>query len=368
MPKLIPIYRDQDETYQADTCLPVVEAAAKHQIRWEALAQGHYPGRKLPAGALDGVKSVGFWHAEQDQDWGLPWHRNEGIEITLLESGSLGFAVEEREFCLHADDLTVTKPWQRHRVGTPTVGAGRLHWVILDLGVRRPNQNWKWPNWLVLSEPDREGLTNILRHMEQPVWKASPEVRHCFQTIAQTIAAVDEGSGISRLTVRLNELFLLLLEMFRRQHVPLDESLSGTGHTVELFLQDLRAHPEHLELEWTVENMAKSCGLGTTRFIYHVKRLTNMSPMHYLNHLRLDRAAGMLQRDSRVSVTDIAVACGFSSGQYFATVFNRRFGCSPREFRAYRLTEEMNEAQRKRKRLPFAKYDSGRPGRSSVRI
>jgi AraC-like DNA-binding protein len=33
-----------------------------------------------------------------------------------------------------------------------------------------------------------------------------------------------------------------------------------------------------------------------------------------------------------MSVTEVAFACGFSSSQYFATLFRRRFKASPKEF------------------------------------
>ena len=160
MRKPVPIYKDHDETYQADTCLPLVEAAAKHRVRIEALVHGHYPGRRLPHGALSGIKTVGYWDADHDQDWGLHWHRNEGVEMTFLESGSSVFAVDGHEYVLHPDDLTLTRPWQRHRVGDPNVGAGRLHWLIIDVGVRRPNQPWRWPGWLLLSRPDLDELAS----------------------------------------------------------------------------------------------------------------------------------------------------------------------------------------------------------------
>jgi len=45
--------------------------------------------------------------------------------------------------------------------------------------------------------------------------------------------------GVKAGAVRLNELFVLVLEMFRHQHVALDELLSTTRRTVELFLADL---------------------------------------------------------------------------------------------------------------------------------
>jgi len=333
VPKPIPIYKNHDETYEADTCLPLVAAVGRREVRLQALVHGHYPGSKLPPRALPGVKTVGHWEAYTDQNWGLPWHRNEGIELTFLESGSIGFAVDGRQFVLQPDDLTVTRPWQRHRVGDPNVGTGRLHWLILDVGVRRPNQAWQWPPWLLLSKTDLNELTNILRHNEQPVWHASLDIRRCLQAIAEAVETDRNGSNVCRLTVWLNELFLLLLDMFRRQKVRLDRSLSSSRRTVQLFFADLRAHTEHLALDWAVEEMARSCGLGVTQFVYHVRRLTNMTPKRYLNHCRLDLATRLLRERSHASITDVGLDCGFSSSQYFATVFRRQFGYSPRAFR-----------------------------------
>jgi AraC family L-rhamnose operon regulatory protein RhaS len=79
--------------------------------------------------------------------------------------------------------------------------------------------------------------------------------------------------------------------------------------------------------------MAESCGLGVTQFVHHVKLLTNMTPLQYLNSCRLEMAARLLRERSTDSIVDVAMACGFSSSQYFATVFSQRFGGSPRDFR-----------------------------------
>jgi AraC-like DNA-binding protein len=334
MSKPVPIYRTDLETYSADLCLPLSEAARAGQVRLEALVHGHYPGKRLPQGVLPGLKTIGFWDVERSQEWGLPWHRNEGVEITFLESGGVAYSADDREYDLHADDLTVTRPWQRHRVGRPNVGVGRLHWMILDVGVRRPNQDWKWPDWIVLSPPDRVELTNILRQNDRAVWRASADLRRCFQTVAQAVETDRSGSSASRIAVCANEILLLLLHLFRTKRINLDESLASSIHTVELFLKDLRDHAEHLALEWTLESMAQSCGLGVTQFVQHVKKLTNMTPIQHLNECRLELAALLLRGRRGESVTDVALTCGFSSSQYFATVFSRRFGASPRDYRA----------------------------------
>lgn len=330
----VPIYQEQGHTYEADTCRPVARAVEAGQLRHVVLVRGHYPGRRLPRQALPGLKVVGYWDAPHRQDWGLEWHRNEGLEVTLLESGVLGFAVEGQDYTLKPGDLTFTRPWQQHRVGDPEVGAGRLHCLILDVGVRRPHQSWRWPSWFVLTPSDLRQLTDMLRHNEQPVWHATPEIVSCFRRIGTAVENDENGNSISSLAVSLNQLFLAFLEMFRHQEVRLDESLSSAGRTIELFWRDLCQNPDHLALEWTVRSMARRCGMGVTSFIQHSKQLVNMTPIQYLNHCRLTAAADRLRREPERSVTEIALACGFTSSQYFATVFRHRYGITPREYRS----------------------------------
>jgi AraC family L-rhamnose operon regulatory protein RhaS len=329
----IPLYQESGKTYRADTCQPVEHAIAAATIQHAAMVHGHYPGRRLPRTALPGLKTVGYWDAEFPQPWGLDWHRNEGIEWTFLERGSLGFAVDHAQYRLRADDLTVTRPWQQHRVGNPHVEAGRLHWIILDVGVRRPHQAWHWPPWIVLAPKDLRELTDVLRFNEQPVWHASGELRHCFQRIAGTVERDRDGSGVSMLAALLNEFFVLTLDLFRRRDVALDQSLVTSQRTVELFWADLAEHEAYLAAEWTVRSMAQRCGLGVTQFIHLTKRLFNMTPSQHLNLCRLNAAARRLRKTPAENIAAIAKACGFASAQYFSTQFRRSFQCRPSEYR-----------------------------------
>lgn len=309
-----------------------------------ALRRGAYPGRPLAKGALPGVLTLGYWDAARDQDWGLDWHRNEGLEITFLETGRLEFGVGghnaggRREECyrrnLRPDDFTVTRPWQPHRIGDPNITASRLHFLILDVGVRHPHTQWKWPKWLVLTPEDLERLTLFFRHNEQPVWQSGAELRHCFGRIARAVMSDKDGDNISRLTVCLNELFVLLLEIFESSRATLNESLSSSSRTVELFLSEFSRNHDDLAASWSVAEMAQHCGLGVTHFTHLVKQSTNLTPIQYLNSCRIEAACRLLRDKQNMTVTRVAMSCGFSSSQYFAAVFRRQLGCTPRAFRA----------------------------------
>lgn len=306
---------------------------AEGSLDFAACVHGHYPGAPLPPDTLPGLKSVGYWDAKHEQQWGLDWHRNEGVELTFCSAGSLAFAAEQHEFELGTDDLTITRPWQQHRVGAPWVGPSRLHWVILDVGVRRPDQPWRWPAWVVLSREDLEELTTCLRHNEHPVLRSATALRECFEGLAAAVRECPNRQPESSLAVLLNQLLLQLLTLLRASARPLDRSLSESRRTVRLFLDDLQISLELLSREWCANSMAAACGLGATQFSKYCRELVNSSPIQFLQHARLEAAAKLLIERPDLSVTQVAHRVGFASSQYFATLFRQRFGAAPSERR-----------------------------------
>lgn len=326
----VPIYKEHGKTYHADSCDPLSVAVRNAEVELKALSRGTYPGIHLQNGDMEGLRSVGYWDAKHDQSWGLEWHRNEGIELTYLETGAVDFALESSKCKLLPGSMTITRPWQPHKVGLPNVGVGRLHWIIIDVGSRHPHQEWKWPRWLILSHKDIAELTQFLSQNEKPVWKTSPDIQHCFKQIARTLASYEKKTGTSRLTVYINELFLLVLELFRTQKMTLSKSLTSARRSTELFLSAL---PANVSEQWTLESMAETCGLGTTRFVHYCRQLTNCTPMEYLNRTRTTKAAELLRTKKEMNVTEIAFECGFSTSQYFATVFRKHHKCTPASYR-----------------------------------
>ena len=145
MQETIPKYYDPEGnlTFQADSCKTLREAWQNNKLELTTLARGTYPGKKLSENELKGIKNIGYWNIKKLQNWGLDWHTNEGIEICLLESGNLDFQINEQVYKLQPNDITITRPWITHKIGTPNVDLSKLHWLIIDLKVRHPHQNWE---------------------------------------------------------------------------------------------------------------------------------------------------------------------------------------------------------------------------------
>lgn len=325
-----------DDIWFADNCEPLAQAVERGDVMMAALARGHYPGRAMPENMLPGLRTLGHWDVVALQRWGLQWHRNEGIEITYLERGTLAFAVDETPWPISAGRMTVTRPWQEHRVGDPNVAASRLHWLILDVGVRRPHQTWRWPDWVMLAPDDLARLTRLLQHNEQPVWPASRSLHTTFDELAILVSQPDVTFLESRIRVLINRLLVELLCLLNLQQPKLDGSLSSAQRGVQMFLTDL---DRMLDRKWTLGEMSDACGLGRTQFTRYCQEITNMTPVKYLRHLRVRRAALLLQREPEMSITDIAFECGFESSQYFSTVFSASYKASPRDWRAQSIRD-----------------------------
>ncbi|MBV8720007.1 MAG: helix-turn-helix transcriptional regulator [Chloroflexi bacterium] len=78
--------------------------------------------------------------------------------------------------------------------------------------------------------------------------------------------------------------------------------------------------------------MASALGLGSHRFAGALKRSINLSPHAYVTQLRIEHGRRLL-RDSSLSISEVALAVGFSSRSHFTAEFRRRVGITPNVYR-----------------------------------
>jgi AraC-like DNA-binding protein len=324
------MFRGSDGTYRDDPSAPLRRAGARGDIGLWAWGRNAYPGALLEDGVLPGVLSAGLWEVTADQDWGLDWHLNEGVEVTFVTHGRAGFSTETTQRDLQRGWISLTRPWQRHRIG-PTVTACTLGWFILDVEALLPNQTWHWPAWLPLPAGDLDRLAALLRGSDRSVWPASSGLIHAAERMERTMREQTRRTT-THLGLRISEVLLELIDVLERDEPELDPNFASAERSVAVFLKSL---PSHLSEAWTVDSMARHCGLGRTRFIYHCRQAVNATPMDYLIGLRVERALDLLT-STDLSVSDVALSCGFSSSQYFATVFRQHYNRSPRDARRAR--------------------------------
>lgn len=82
----------------------------------------------------------------------------------------------------------------------------------------------------------------------------------------------------------------------------------------------------------TLDDLAKVAHLNSQYFCRAFKEVTGRSPIDYLNYYRIECAAEQLRLPD-LSVTEIALSCGFNDLSYFNRMFKRRKNMTPTEYR-----------------------------------
>jgi AraC family transcriptional regulator of arabinose operon len=91
-----------------------------------------------------------------------------------------------------------------------------------------------------------------------------------------------------------------------------------------------------------VPALAARCALSPSRFAHLFREQTGVSPMRYLEQLRMARAKELLLT-TNAAVAEVGYRCGYDNPLYFSHVFRRSVGRSPRSFREGRALAQRPE-------------------------
>jgi len=82
----------------------------------------------------------------------------------------------------------------------------------------------------------------------------------------------------------------------------------------------------------SIEEVATEIGLSAGHLSRIFKEKTGYTFVDYLMHIRVKRAAELL-RDPTVKIYEVADLVGYADARYFAQVFRKLTGMTPKEFR-----------------------------------
>lgn len=125
----------------------------------------------------------------------------------------------------------------------------------------------------------------------------------------------------------------LLIDHIRRrderQRIPLRNRL---GANQPILVQAVMLMEANLEEPLTAEELAAHVGVSRRHLERLFKQYLDKVPSQYYMEIRLHRARQML-RQSSISILQVALSCGFSTGQHFSNTYRYHFDVTPREDR-----------------------------------
>ena len=89
---------------------------------------------------------------------------------------------------------------------------------------------------------------------------------------------------------------------------------------------------EQLECPWTLDSLAKKCGMSRARFSERFKQLVGMTPLAYLTGCRMLKAKRLIgETDAPLNV--IGEQVGYQSDSAFKAAFKKFYDKTPASFR-----------------------------------
>ena len=251
----------------------------------------------------------------------VTWHSHQGFELLFLVDGATAYEFAGRSTVeLRGGHFLVVPPGLVHR-GLQDV---RSPSSICGLALKAsPPAAWKTTTF---TAADVRRVRTALGNASRKVHPFNPALRWLVRRLMEETAAYPANPHRAEAGIALRALICaVLVEAIRQMLMPPTEPKQFVAAAIAYLRQ-------HLHEPVGMADLVRHVGFSRARMFDMFKAQTGLTPHDYLQRLRIEKAQEQL-RQTKLSVTDIGLAVGFSSGQYFSTVFARYSGVSPTGFR-----------------------------------
>jgi AraC-like DNA-binding protein len=263
------------------------------------------------------------------------WEQHDGIEILFLQSGEACWDLAGDQLSMATGSQAVVIPAGRlHRILNGVYTPCRLLWMVFhrqDLAKRHAR---------LFLDSEIDGLFEMAKRQERPV--RLPE--SCHRAIVDLSNRLNDerlliGSTQMMAEVRAN-LYLSVTSLW-----DVCTNARNAGQRSKLVrhaerLLQLGIDESDDDGEARIEDVARRLGYGKSHLYNLFSREVGMTPNDYRQRIRIKRCCKELSQTDD-TITSIGIGNGFHSSQYFARVFKKYVGVTPREYRGMFSTRHM---------------------------
>lgn len=273
------------------------------------------PGRALQLPLVDSLGSLRSRSASR-----ITWHQHAAFEALFMLDGATEYEFADgRTVSLPGGHFVIVPPGAQHRGLHDVRRPARLCGIIFD-----PRRSDAVKNTPFLRR-DLRRLTDDFKLHAVRSCPMSAELRRCVTSLVDQIRAFDSGAADATAALRLAACGTLLETARQLSRVRIVHSDEAVRAAMEYLQKNCDRSP-------SISEAARAVGCSRARLFRIFQQTAGMTPNDYLQRLRVSRAGELLTNTNR-PVTEIAIACGFSSSQYFSNVFRKYLGQTPTAFR-----------------------------------
>ena len=243
-------------------------------------------------------------------------HQNE-YEIHYIVNGELNWWVEETDYVLRSGTVLVIAPNERHGSRSGALEPCEHFWLRISIedGKSLPG----------LSPPENQSLSDAFQSLERRAFIVSPLVHTAFAQLVEEHINPDTHS-VTTCRATLHSLLVSIVRDYKKAEDRDDYlEISNSIEASTLSIKDNLSNPP------TIKQLANEAQVSEAGFRKRFRNEIGCSPLDYINRRRVEEAKRLMHLGNP-NIKEISHNLGFSSRQYFSTVFKRVTGVSPGGF------------------------------------
>jgi AraC-like DNA-binding protein len=251
-----------------------------------------------------------------------PHYHENAFEITYLCKGTMTFLTGSQAHHLSGGDVYISFPDEPHHTGAVPISLNEMYWFQLDVSAE---------NFLFLGEEWKNRLIGDLKQVNSRLVNTNTGemqklMKDFFRLASGQSAEEERFHAASVLIYFLNQ----LIAYSRKQEKVISNDIQAAVDYIQ----------ENIYENISLDTLAEISCLSLSRFKQKFCQQLGFTPREYINFLKIETSKELLKEGK--NVTDTAIELGFSTSNYFSSVFKRFTTLSPSE---YLKSEEKNTAE-----------------------
>lgn len=245
-------------------------------------------------------------------------------DLAYYNTGTVGFF--QMELFYHGSGIFIDHNGQKH-----TIEQGDIIYFRDSLPVKYYPSSEQWPAVYILFYGEAlPELWEQLRFLHSGVIRCSDTAPYhkassLFKKIIDLNVNPSKQSHI-KCSYTLYELLILLSECI---HLAKHKSGKNTENLTPVVNVMKGRYNEDISLNY----LAEIAGYNPTYLGKLFKEVYGMSPIKYLNLIRIQKAKELLSQNNGLTIKEISFKCGFTDNAYFSRIFKEYTGMTAKAFR-----------------------------------
>ena len=243
-----------------------------------------------------------------------PFHWQDDVEILIITSGTVELTLKGEVFPLHCGDIVCINPGELHSFHATTPNAGCDIFIFPLEHLLFSHEDHDQKRFL---RPLTEGQLGFPLHIN----------KESTALILQAVKLQKELPTAYELQTKALLLQWIVKLAQENSFVPMQPSKQS-----DVCKEILTYISQHYAEPLTVSEVASAVGISPTYFSAFFTEHFSQHFVEYLRSIRIEQACALLL-DTTLSVTEIALGVGFSSGSHFINHFRHTMGMTPLAYR-----------------------------------